>query len=194
MDRKGIMGEKWLRYKVCLGFGKVGQGERCGAVECEIEVLYDILAWGVLEKMKMHPSIAIPAKVQKAGLHILRYSVQCRPAWAVHVARRLFTCTHCIVVLYIHYTQRYSTLYCTFILCVARHIIRHIILRSNGCIYNYYIYNYQYILYYIIYIKLYILYISHVRRIGCPSAVPKYLLCTIVSYFYTIITILSIIN
>ena len=22
MDRKGIMGEKWLRYKVCLGLGK----------------------------------------------------------------------------------------------------------------------------------------------------------------------------
>lgn len=26
MDRKGIMGEKWLRYKVCCGLGKVGYG------------------------------------------------------------------------------------------------------------------------------------------------------------------------
>ena len=44
-----------------------GIGERCGAVECEIEVLYGILAWGVLEKMKKHPRQAIPAKVQKTG-------------------------------------------------------------------------------------------------------------------------------
>ena len=50
-----------------FGIGESGIGEQWGAVECEIEVLYDILAWGVLEKMKMHPSIAIPAKVQKAG-------------------------------------------------------------------------------------------------------------------------------
>lgn len=50
------------------------------AVECEIEVLYEILAWGVLEKMKIHPLIAMPAKVQKAGFNILRYSVQYRPA------------------------------------------------------------------------------------------------------------------
>ena len=61
-----------------------------GTVECEIEVLYDILAWGVLEKMKIHPGQAMPAKVQKAGFNILPHSVQYRPAWAVHVARRLF--------------------------------------------------------------------------------------------------------
>lgn len=54
MDRKGIMGEKWLRYKVCLGLGKWNRGA-VGTVECEIEVLYDILALGVLEKMKIHP-------------------------------------------------------------------------------------------------------------------------------------------
>lgn len=90
MDMKGIMGEKWLRYKVCCGFvWDLGKRDR-GAVECEIEVLYDILALGVLEKMKIHPLIAMPAKVQKAGFNILRYSVQCRPAWDVHVARRLF--------------------------------------------------------------------------------------------------------
>lgn len=58
-----------------------------GAVECEIEVLYDILALGVLEKMKIHPLIAMPAKVQKAGFNILPYFVQCRPARSVHVAR-----------------------------------------------------------------------------------------------------------
>lgn len=63
MDMKGIMGEKWLRYKVCWGLGKWDSG----AVECEIEVLYDILALGVLEKMKIHPLIAMPAKVEKAG-------------------------------------------------------------------------------------------------------------------------------
>ena len=67
--------------------GKWDRGWDRGAVECEIDVLYDILALGVLEKMKMYPRIAIPAKVQKAGLYILRYSVQCRPALAVHVAR-----------------------------------------------------------------------------------------------------------
>lgn len=100
MDMKGIMGEKWLRYKVCWGLGKWDSG----AVECEIEVLYDILALGVLEKMKIHPLIAMPAKVQKAGFNTLPYSVKCCLAWAVHVARRLFACTHCIVVLYIHYT------------------------------------------------------------------------------------------
>ena len=67
MDMKGIMGEKWLRYKVCCGFvWDLGKRDR-GAVECEIEVLYDILALGVLEKMKIHPLIAMPAKVQKAG-------------------------------------------------------------------------------------------------------------------------------
>lgn len=87
MDMKGIMGEKWLRYKVCCGFvWDLGKRDR-GAVECEIEVLYDILALGVLEKMKIHPLVAMPAKVQKAGLYILRYSVQCRPALAVHVDR-----------------------------------------------------------------------------------------------------------
>ena len=63
MDRKEIMGEKWLRYKVCLGLVESGIGERCGAVECEIEVLYGILACGVLEKMKIHPRQAMPAKV-----------------------------------------------------------------------------------------------------------------------------------
>lgn len=59
--------------------GDLGKRDR-GAVECEIEVLYDILALGVLEKMKIHPLIAMPAKVQKAGLYILPRSVQCRPA------------------------------------------------------------------------------------------------------------------
>ena len=73
-------------------------------VECEIEVLYGILAWDVFKKMKKYPHLAIPAKVEKAGLYILSHSVQCCPARAVHVARRLFACTHCIVVLYIHYT------------------------------------------------------------------------------------------
>lgn len=67
----------------------MGKRDR-GAVECEIEVLYEILAWGVLEKMKIHPLIVMPAKVQKAGLYILPHSVQYRPARAVHVARRLF--------------------------------------------------------------------------------------------------------
>lgn len=28
MDRKGIIGEKWLRYKVCCGLGENGIGER----------------------------------------------------------------------------------------------------------------------------------------------------------------------
>lgn len=86
MDMKGIMGEKWLRYKVCWGLGKWDSG----AVECEIEVLYDILALGVLEKMKIHPLIAMPAKVQKAGFNILPYFVQCRPATLFY--------THCTIV------------------------------------------------------------------------------------------------
>ena len=77
-----------------LGIGgkwdRGGIGVDKGAVECEIEVLYDILAWGVLEKMKMYPGPAMPAKVQKAGFNILPYLVKCCPAWAVHVARRLF--------------------------------------------------------------------------------------------------------
>lgn len=58
-----------------------------GAVECEIEVLYEILALGVLEKMKISPRQVMPAKVEKAGFNTLPYSVKCRPAWAVHVAR-----------------------------------------------------------------------------------------------------------
>ena len=72
MDRKGIMGEKWLRYKVCLGFGKSGIGERWGTVECEIEVLYDILAWGVLEKMKTHPVKQCLQKYKKRGFTLAR--------------------------------------------------------------------------------------------------------------------------
>lgn len=59
------MGEKWLRYKVCLGLGKVGQGSGWWLVECEIEVLYGILAWGVLEKMKTHPVKQSPQKQKK---------------------------------------------------------------------------------------------------------------------------------
>lgn len=50
-----------------MGLVESGIGDGWWLVECEIEVLYDILALGVLEKMKTHPSIAIPAKVQKAG-------------------------------------------------------------------------------------------------------------------------------
>lgn len=50
-----------------FGILESGIGEQCGTVECEIEVLYDILALGVLEKMKTHPGQAMPAKVQKAG-------------------------------------------------------------------------------------------------------------------------------
>lgn len=64
-----------------LGIGGKWDRGAVEAVECEIEVLYDILAWGVLEKMKIHPCQAMPAKVQKAGLYILPHSVQYRPAW-----------------------------------------------------------------------------------------------------------------
>ena len=38
-----------------LGIGGKWDRGAVEAVECEIEVLYDILAWGVLEKMKIHP-------------------------------------------------------------------------------------------------------------------------------------------
>lgn len=37
-------------------------------VECEIEVLYGILAWGVLEKMKTHPPSRNARKSRKSGL------------------------------------------------------------------------------------------------------------------------------
>ena len=49
-------------------------------VECEIEVLYQILAWGVLKKMKNNPHAVKPAKVQKAGLYILLFFVKSCPA------------------------------------------------------------------------------------------------------------------
>ena len=51
----GSEADKWLRYKVCLGFGENGIGDDWWLVECEIEVLYQILSWGMLEKMKIHP-------------------------------------------------------------------------------------------------------------------------------------------
>ena len=51
-----------------LGILESGIGERCGAVECEIEVLYDILAWGVLEKMKIHPLHSNTRKSTKSGV------------------------------------------------------------------------------------------------------------------------------
>ena len=56
MDRNGIKGEKWLRYRVCWGLGESGIGDGWWLVECEIEVLYQILAWGILKKMKIHPA------------------------------------------------------------------------------------------------------------------------------------------
>ena len=59
-------------------------------VECEIEVLYQILAWGVLKKMKNNPHGIKPAKVQKAGLHTFALFVKSCQAWAVHVARHCF--------------------------------------------------------------------------------------------------------
>ena len=52
-------------------------------VECEIEVLYEILAWGVFKKMKIHPCQVIPAKVQKAGLHTCALFVKSCQVWAV---------------------------------------------------------------------------------------------------------------
>lgn len=64
MDMKGIMGEKWLRYKVCWGLGKWDSG----AVECEIEVLYKILAVGVPEKMKTYPLSSNTRKSTKSGV------------------------------------------------------------------------------------------------------------------------------
>lgn len=68
MDMKGIMGEKWLRYKVCCGFvWDLGKRDS-GAVECEIEVLYDILALGVLEKMKIYPLHSNTRKSTKSGV------------------------------------------------------------------------------------------------------------------------------
>lgn len=67
-------------------------------VECEIEVLYQILAWGVLKKMKNNPHGIKPAKVQKAGLHTFALFVKSYPAWA----DSCYTATHSIhtVLLY----------------------------------------------------------------------------------------------
>ena len=80
------MGEKWLRYKVCWGFGKSGIGERFGAVECEIEVLYDILAWGVLEKMKIHPLHSNTRKSTKSG--VVHFALFCTVPPGVGRTRR----------------------------------------------------------------------------------------------------------
>lgn len=59
--------ELWAKNGLGIRFVVDWRKWDSGAVECEIEVLYDILALGVLEKMKIHPLIAMPAKVQKAG-------------------------------------------------------------------------------------------------------------------------------
>ena len=72
-------------------------GDGWWLVECEIEVLYQILAWGVLKKMKNNPHGIKPAKVQKTGLYILLFFVKSCPAWAVHVARPRFT-IHCVLL------------------------------------------------------------------------------------------------
>lgn len=69
MNRNGIIGKKWLRYKVCWGLVKVGQGSGWWLVECEIEVLYEILARGVLEKMKKHPLSSNASKSKKSRLY-----------------------------------------------------------------------------------------------------------------------------
>lgn len=80
-----------------FGIGKSGIGERCGAVECEIEVLYDILAWGVLEKMKTHPLSSNARKSTKSGVAHFRPFCQVLPGAAVHVARPHFT-IHCVLL------------------------------------------------------------------------------------------------
>ena len=94
----GSEADKWLRYKVCFGLGESGIEDGWWLVECEIEVLYQILAWGIVEKMKNNPRQAMPAKVQKAGLHTCALFVKSCPAWAIHVARRLFVYALCTIV------------------------------------------------------------------------------------------------
>ena len=58
----------------------IGRRLAISLVECEIEVLYQILAWGILEKMKNNPRQVMPAKVQKAGLHTCALFVKSCPA------------------------------------------------------------------------------------------------------------------
>lgn len=98
MDRKGIMGEKWLRYKVCWGFvWDLGKRDR-GSVECEIEVLYDILALGVLEKMKIHPLSSNACKSTKSG--VVHFALFCTVSPGAGSTRRpaaLFY-TYCTIV------------------------------------------------------------------------------------------------
>lgn len=112
MDKKGIMGENGLGIRFVGDWGKWDMGA-VQAVECEIEVLYEILACGVLEKMKIHPRQAMPAKVQKAGFNILPHSVQYRPA-------RPYTSPG--VCLLVHIVQ----LYCTY--TIHSVIVRFIVL------------------------------------------------------------------
>lgn len=144
--------ELWAKNGLGIRFVVDWRKWDSGAVECQIEVLYDILALGVLEKMKIHPLIAMPAKVQKAGLYILLHSVKCRPALAVHVARpRSFIHTVPLYTLVLYTALQYVLLYFYF---RVLHIIQHSILYgvqccSDSCTYNCYTYNYQYILYYI---------------------------------------------
>ena len=91
MNREGNWWQKWLRYRVCLGLGKVGWGSGWWLVECEIEVLYQILSWGMLEKMKNNPHGIKPAKVQKAGLHTFAFFVKSCPALVCLYT--LYSCT-----------------------------------------------------------------------------------------------------
>ena len=60
--------ELWAKNGLGIRFvGDWGKWDS-GAVECEIEVLYDILALGVLEKMKIHPLSSNACKSTKSGL------------------------------------------------------------------------------------------------------------------------------
>lgn len=131
MDRNGIMGEKWLRYKVCLG---LVERWAISLVECEIEVLYQILACGILKKMKIYPAQKIPAFVQKAGLHTCAIFVKSRPAWPYtslgaclrgRGRRRVPWPWACLAYSQLHFNYVAVATFC-----------------SNSCIYNSYIYNY----------------------------------------------------
>lgn len=55
----------------------VGYWERwaISLVECEIEVLYQILAWGILKKMKIYPMSSNARKSTKGG--IIHFALFC---------------------------------------------------------------------------------------------------------------------